>query len=326
MQNAKCKEQNTGAKRAIFVLGPTAVGKTATAIELAKTIDGEIVSIDSRQVYRGLDIGTAKPTLWQQSEIPHHLVDILDLNQNISAGTYRERALRTVSDIFSRKKVPVFVGGSGLYVNALLRGIFDESTTDPEIRRQIRLELQAKGIAMLYNQLLDADPATALKIHLNDVKRVTRALEIYRVTGRPPSQHFQEQNHQPPFDYRLFILNAERVELYRRINERVDQMLTDGLVAEVQELIAAGQRTELEALRTLGYQEVLAYLAGQFDFATMRENIKQNTRRYAKRQLTWFRNQYPEAVWIDVTDIADGIGIAAVIRECLARPATLQQT
>jgi len=314
MQNEKGKVQRAEAKRVIFILGPTAVGKTATAIELAQLIDGEIISIDSRQVYRGLDIGTAKPTLSQQSEIPHHLVDILDVNQNISAGTYREMALHIVSEILTRNKVPIFVGGSGLYVNALLRGIFEESTTDPEVRRQIRLELQEKGIAPLYNQLLDVDPATALKIHLNDVKRVTRALEIYRVTGRPPSQHFQEQNHQPPFDYRLFILNAEREELYRRINARVDQMLADGLVAEVQKLIAAGYRSELEALRTLGYQEVLLFLDGKCSFDEMQENIKQNTRHYAKRQLTWFRNQYPEAVWIDVTGFSDPPAIATMIQ------------
>lgn len=314
MQNEKGKVQSAEAKRAIFILGPTAVGKTATAIELAHLIDGEIISIDSRQVYRGLDIGTAKPTLRQQSEIPHHLVDILDVNQNISAGTYREMALHIVSEILTRNKVPIFVGGSGLYVNALLRGIFEESTTDPEVRRQIRLELQEKGIAPLYNQLLDVDPTTALKIHLNDVKRVTRALEIYRVTGRPPSQHFQEQKHQPPFDYRLFILNAEREELYRRINARVDQMLADGLVAEVQKLIAAGYRSELEALRTLGYQEVLLFLDEKCSFDEMQENIKQNTRHYAKRQLTWFRNQYPEAVWIDVTGFSDPPAIAAMIQ------------
>ncbi len=314
--------QSAEANRAIFILGPTAVGKTATAIALARMVDGEIISIDSRQVYRGLDIGTAKPNLHQQAAIPHHLVDILDIDREISAGAYREMALQTVTDILARNKIPIFVGGSGLYVNALLKGIFEESTTDPEVRRQIRQELQEKGIAALYNQLVDVDPVTALKIHMNDVKRVTRALEIYRMTGRPPSQHFQEQDHQPPFAYRIFILNAAREELYRRINERVDQMLADGLVAEVEQLIAAGHRSELEALRTLGYQEVVLFLDGKCSLEEMRENIKQNTRHYAKRQLTWFRNQYPEAVWIDVTDLSNPLAIASVIRQNLTLSAT----
>jgi len=321
MHTAESQIQNERECAVIFILGPTAVGKTATAIELARIIDGEIISIDSRQVYRGLDVGTAKPTLNQQSTVAHHLIDVLNVSQNISAGVYRELALKTVAEIRSRGKIPVFVGGSGLYVNALLKGIFEESTTDPEIRRQIRLELQEKGIATLYNQLIDIDPATAVKIHMNDVKRITRALEIYRITGQPPSRHFQCQDRQPPFAYRLFILNAGREELYRRINARVDQMLADGLVTEVENLIAAGNRTHLEALRTLGYQEVLAFLDGNLDLSEMREHIRQNTRRYAKRQLTWFRNQYPEAIWIDVTDRSTPSEIAEIILQNLEQSA-----
>lgn len=304
-------------KPVIFILGPTAVGKTATAIELAKNIDSEIISIDSRQIYRGLNIGTAKPTLRQQTTIAHHLIDVFDVTETISAGAYRELALKTVAEIQARRKNPIFVGGSGLYVNAVLKGIFKESTTDPQIRRAIRRELQEKGSVALYNQLLEIDPGAALKIHMNDIKRVTRALEIYRVTGRAPSQHYQEQKSQSPFDYRLFILNAEREELYRRINERVDQMLADGLVAEVQKLIVAGHRAELEALRTLGYQEVLLFFDGKCSFDEMRENIKQNTRRYAKRQLTWFRNQYPSAAWIDVTKLTDPSAIVEIIQQNL---------
>ena len=308
-----------------FIVGPTAVGKTATAIELAKQLNGEIISVDSRQVYRGLDVGTAKPTLRQQQEIPHHLVDILDLDEQISAGAYRNLALKTVSEIQSRGRLPIFVGGSGLYVNAVLKGIFQESTTNPEIRREIRQELQEKGVVALYNQLLEIDPDTVLKIHINDVKRITRALEIYRITGQPPSCHFQKQDRRPPFAYRIFILNADREELYRRINERVEQMLTDGLFAEVQKLIVAGYRSKLESLRTLGYQEVLIYLDEKCSYEEMRENIKQNTRRYAKRQLTWFRNQYPEAVWIDVTELSNPLTIADTIRQNLTQPETQSQ-
>ncbi len=301
----------------IFILGPTAVGKTATAIELARLTNGEIISIDSRQIYRGLDIGTAKPTLFQQQEIPHHLIDILDLNTPISAGAYRQKALAIVKEIQDRQHQPIFVGGSGLYVNAVVRGIFDSQTIDPAIRQAVRAKLRQLGVTALYNRLLEIDPDTAIKIHINDAKRITRALEIYLATGEPPSLHYARQERGAPFPYRIFILTAERQQLYARINQRVDEMLAAGLVTEVVNLIKAGYRERLEQLQTLGYQEVLAYLDGGCSFEEMCARIQQNTRRYAKRQLTWFRNQYPEAIWIDVTDLTTIAAIVAKIREYL---------
>jgi len=284
-----------------FIVGPTAVGKTATAIELAKQLNGEIISIDSRQVYKGLDIGTAKPTLRQQQEIPHHLVDILDLNEQISAGAYRQLALKTVNEIQARGKLPIFVGGSGMYIRALIKGIFRESCTDLAVRRRIRNELQEKGIAALYNQLVDIDPELAVKIHLNDVKRITRALEIYEITGKSPSKHYQAQPTTPPFPYQIFVLTMERELLYRRINARVEEMIANGLVGEVESLLNRGLRQNLDLLMTLGYREVIQHLDGNCSLAEMVENIKRNTRRYAKRQLTWFRNQL-EAIWIDISE------------------------
>ncbi|MFH2024257.1 MAG: tRNA (adenosine(37)-N6)-dimethylallyltransferase MiaA [bacterium] len=283
-----------------FIVGPTAVGKTATAIELAKRLNGEIISIDSRQVYKGLDVGTAKPTLRQQKEIPHHLIDILEPSEQISAGTYRELALVAVADILSRDKLPIFVGGSGMYVKALVQGIFQESLTDKSVRDKIKAELDKKGIAELYNRLVDIDPELAVKIHLNDTKRITRALEIYEITGKPPSAHYRNQETESPFPNRIFVLTMERENLYQRINERVDQMIQDGLVDEVQALLNSGLRKNLDSLLTLGYQEVVTYLDGECSYAEMVENIKRNTRRYAKRQLTWFRNQL-EATWITIT-------------------------
>lgn len=303
----------------VFILGPTAVGKTATGIALAHWISGEIVSIDSRQIYRGLDIGTAKPTLCQQQEIRHHLIDILDLNTAISAGTYRELALRAVAEIQARSCCPIFVGGSGLYVNAVIRGICELPKVEPQVRRFWREKLQKEGVVTLYNRLLEIDPATAVKLHINDAKRITRALEIFTMTGEPPSQHYARQSKAAPFAYRIFILSAQRQQLYERIDQRVDTMLRDGLIAEVERLIAAGYRHQLDALRTLGYQEVIEYLDGKQDLETMRLKIQQNTRRYAKRQLTWFRNQYPEAIWIDVTDAPDAAAIAAQIVDYLAQ-------
>jgi len=283
-----------------FIVGPTAVGKTATAIELAGQLAGEIISIDSRQVYRGMDVGTAKPTLRQQTEIPHHLIDILEPTEQISAGAYRKITLTTVADIQSRGNLPIFVGGSGMYVKAVVQGIFQESVTDKSVREKIKTELNKKGIADLYNKLVDIDPELAVKTHLNDIKRITRALEIYEITGKPPSELYKDQQADPPFPYRIFVLTMEREILYQRINERVDQMIRDGLVDEVQTLLNSGLRSNLDSLLTLGYQEVVGYLDGDCSYGEMVENIKRNTRRYAKRQLTWFRNQL-EATWIILT-------------------------
>ena len=283
-----------------FIVGPTAVGKTATAIELAGQLDGEIISIDSRQVYRGMDVGTAKPTLKQQTKIPHHLIDILKPTKQISAGAYREMALTTVADIQSRGRLPIFVGGSGMYVKSVVQGLFQESVTDKSVREKIQTELNKKGIAELYNRLIDIDPELAVKTHLNDIKRITRALEIYEITEKPPSEHYKDQQIDPPFPYRIFVLTMEREQLYQRINARVEQMIADGLVEEAQSLLDSGLRKNLDSLLTLGYQEVIGYLDGNCSYDEMVENIKRNTRRYAKRQLTWFRNQL-EATWITLT-------------------------
>lgn len=295
-----------------FIVGPTAVGKTATAIELARRLDGEIISIDSRQVYKGLDAGTAKPTLRQQQEIPHHLIDILELTEQISAGSYRELALKTVSEILSRGKLPVFVGGSGMYVKAVIQGIFQESVTDATVRQKIKSELKEKGSAILYNRLVDIDPDLAIKTHMNDIKRITRALEIYEITGKPPSEHYKTQETDPPFPHRIFVLTMEREKLYERINQRVDQMIADGLEDEVKRFLRSGLRGDMDALQTLGYREALVYLDKKCSFDGMVENIKRNTRRYAKRQLTWFRNQL-EATWITVSEEQSIPDVAEII-------------
>jgi tRNA dimethylallyltransferase len=314
--SSKLTKKNTSQKTP-FIVGPTAVGKTATAIELAKKLNGEIISIDSRQVYKGLDIGTAKPTLRQQQEIPHHLVDILGIDEQISAGAYRKLALKTVGEIQSRGKLPIFVGGSGMYIRALIRGIFRESCTDKVIRQRIRDELQAKGTAALYNRLIDIDPELAVKIHLNDVKRITRALEIYEITGKPPSEHYQAQPTNPPFPYQIFVLTMERELLYRRIDMRVEEMIANGLVQEVESLLNRGLRQNLDLLMTLGYREVIQYLDGSCSHAEMVENIKRNTRRYAKRQLTWFRNQL-EAIWLTIAENQSISATAAIIIQNLS--------
>jgi len=265
--------------------------------------------VDSRQVYTGMDVGTAKPTLRQQKRIPHHLIDILKPDEAISAGRYRKLALEAVESILARGKRPIFVGGSGLYVKAVLKGIFTESKTDDRIRKKIKEELKEKGSVALYNRLVDIDPESAVKIHVNDVKRITRALEIYEITGKTATELYKNQKTSPPFPYRIFVLNMERENLYKQIDSRVDKMIRDGLVEEVKWLLNSGYRRDLDALLTLGYREVVVYLDGQCSKEEMIENVKRNTRKYAKRQLTWFRNQL-EATWIDVTPGAAPMEIA----------------
>ncbi len=296
-----------------IITGPTAVGKTSASIELAKMIDGEIVSIDSRQLYKYLDIGTAKPTLREQKEIPHHLIDLFEPTKQVSAGEYRRLAVQTVGKIVNRGKTPIFVGGSGMYIKAITHGIFKESTSDQQIRNELQDEIEEKGNVTLYNHLMEIDPETAKKIHINDAKRITRALEIYKLTGKPPSEHYKAQQPDPAFPTQLFVLHRDRAKTYARINQRVDQMISDGLIEETKDLLNNRYRDAMDELKTLGYQEVIQYLDGQVTLAEMTENLKMNTRRYAKRQLTWLRHQL-DAQWIEIFDQDTAMNIAEKIR------------
>lgn len=282
------------------ITGPTAVGKTDVGIALAKMLDGEIISVDSRQIYKGLDIGTSKPTLKQQKEVRHYLIDVMEVDEKVSAGKYRELVAEAIERIFSHEKIPVLVGGAGLYIKAIVYGLFEESHTDENIRRKVREELERKGKVGLYNRLLDIDPEYAMKIHINDVKRITRAIEIYEMSGQPPSRLFKKPGRKLPYCFRIFILNMERNLLYERINKRVERMIQDGLIEEVREFLKKGKREAMDYLLTLGYKEVIQYLDGECSIEEMIENLKRNTRRYAKRQLTWFRNQL-EGVWVEVS-------------------------
>lgn len=301
-----------------ILTGPTAVGKTSTSIELARMLDGEIVSIDSRQLYKYLDIGTAKPTLREQAAIQHHLIDLYEPTVQVSAGEYRRLAVDVVEKIVKVGRTPIFVGGSGMYIKAVTHGIFKNSTSDPEIREALLKEIQEKGNVTLYNRLVDIDPVTAKKIHMNDAKRITRALEIYQLTGKPPSEHFEKQEADPAFPTKIFVLYRERSKLYERINLRVDQMLEEGLIAETENLLNNRYRDAMDELKTLGYQEVIQYLDGDVTLEEMTENLKMNTRRYAKRQLTWLRHQL-DAQWIEVKDDDTAIGIAKKIKISLER-------
>lgn len=306
----------------IVITGPTCVGKTATALKLAALIDAEIISADSRQVYRGMDIGTAKVSKEERERVPHHLIDVADPDEPFSVADFVKLAETAIKDIESRGKIPLIVGGTGLYIRVLTEGYaIPFVPPDNEIRKQLAKEAQVFSCQSLYKELLIVDPQAASKLHPNDFRRVSRALEVYRTTGVPISQ-FQQQTR---ISYRhnnngegqnndvfKFALTIERDGLYEKINNRVDDQIKIGLLEEVRGLLAKGFSPSLRAFQTFGYQELIAYLEGRYSLEEGIELIKRNTRRFAKRQWTWFRRE-PNVKWIEVTDKTPSIEIAETI-------------
>ncbi|MCF7741154.1 MAG: tRNA (adenosine(37)-N6)-dimethylallyltransferase MiaA [Candidatus Marinimicrobia bacterium] len=284
-----------------FIVGPTAVGKTRIGIELSQKLCAEIISVDSRQIYKKLDIGTAKPTAEECSQVPHHLIDLVEPDQRISAGKYRKLALEKVQELLNNDILPLFVGGSGMYIRAVTQGFFKGSRTDQKIRGHLKKELEEKGRHQLYARLKEIDPDYAAKIHVNDTKRVTRALEIYRINGKPPTKLYEEQKKNPPFPHIIMGLKMDRDRLYKRINSRVDKMVEAGLVEEVKQLRNQGYGKVFNKIKTVGYYEINQYLEGEIEREVAIENIKQNSRQYAKRQLSWFRNQ-TNTHWVNIGD------------------------
>ena len=272
-----------------IIVGPTAVGKTALSLYLAELLPIEVISADSRQIYRYMDIGTAKPPKEVLQKIPHHFIDICDPDEYYSAGRFGQEARRTIERLLRPGKQPVVVGGSGFYIRALVDGIFEVEARDEKVRRQLNKRLANEGLASLYAELQTVDPQYAQKISPTDKQRILRSLEVYLVTGKPFSYWHRQKTTPAPFPVRFWGLNSERSQLYARINKRVDAMLQDGLEAEVRRLLEMGYALDLNALNTVGYKEVIAYLQGKISREEMIEQIKRNSRRYAKRQLTWFR-------------------------------------
>ncbi len=286
------------AKPILALVGPTAVGKTSISILVAEAQGAEIISADSRQVFRALTIGTAKPSSAELSRVPHHFIGELKLNERYSAGTFAEQANIRISDILARGKVPLIVGGSTLYLQALLHGLSATPPPDPSIRHMLETRLQREGSHVLYRELRAADPALARTLDPTKSQRLIRGLEVYLQTGQPLSS-FHARRIPPPYRYDIKVLNRDRERLYSRINLRVERMLEQGLVDEVRTILARGPKHSMPVLRTIGYKEVAAFVAGNTDETEMVRLIKRNTRRYAKRQLTWFR-RYPEICWIDL--------------------------
>lgn len=283
----------------IFLVGPTAVGKSEVAVGLAQMMGAEIISCDSMQVYKGMDIGTAKPPQSLRSQIPHHLVDLIEPHQNYSCAEFIKRAEVLIEDIFQRGKLPLLVGGSGLYVKALVDGIFPGPNADWKIRKALHLQTKRYGDGFLYETLAKVDPAAASKLHPNDRRRIVRALEVYEKTGIPISR-LQPKREGIFLRYEVMIigLTRERGDLYRRINERVDRMFGDGLVEEVKNLATKGMG--LIAKQALGYKEIVGYLEGKYDLEEARRLLKRATRRFAKRQLTWFRHD-ERVKWVNIS-------------------------
>ncbi len=284
----------------LVICGPTGVGKTALSLAVAEQVPVEIVSADSRQIYRHMDIGTAKPSPAELARVPHHFIDIFDPGRDYSAGEYSRDARRVIAEIFERGRLPLVVGGSGLYLRALLEGFFDLEIKDEDLRRTLKNRLKTDGIAALYAEFARVDPELAAKTHPNSVKRVLRALEVYYLTGKPLSLIQREHRDPAPFGRVKIGLTMERPKLYARINRRVEEMFDAGLVAEVRGILQMGYAPTLNALNSVGYKEVIAYLQGEMDLFACKEAVKQNTRRYAKRQLTWFRREN-DLQWLDIT-------------------------
>lgn len=292
----------------ICLLGPTAVGKTDIAIQLAQTLNAEIVSVDSRQLYRQMDIGTAKPTPEEQQAAPHHLIDCVDITQPFSVADYQALADEAIVEIQDRGKHVLLVGGAGLYFRAIVDGLFEGPAADPSFRKRLEQEALQHGVDTLHNRLRACDPESAERIHPNNLTRVIRALEVYELTGTPMSEH-QQQWHQgnQRYPFIAFGLTMPREILYRRIEQRVDKMLANGLIAEVESLLAEGYSRGTFALQSFGYKELIAYLDGKCTYIEAIEQLKQNTRRFAKRQLTWFRKD-KRIRWIDRESTPDVVG------------------
>jgi tRNA dimethylallyltransferase len=305
----------------VVLAGPTASGKTAVSLPLAEQLHAEILSADSRQIYRHLDIGTAKPTPSERTRVPHHFIDIRNPDEEYNAGLFGEEGREEIARILSRGRVPLVVGGSGLYIQSLVDGFFDGPPADLDFRAQAMERLRAEGVLPLLEDLAKVDPDSAASIDPTKPRRVVRALEVYHITGIPLSVLHRERKPEIPFVPLFFGLELDRAELYQRINTRCERMLEGGLLDEVESLVVAGYSASLNALKTVGYAEAFAYRRGEISYEDMVRLFKQNSRRYAKRQLTWFRHD-PRIRWIPIAESDHAVRIAGTIAGLIPPRAT----
>ncbi|WP_404433080.1 tRNA (adenosine(37)-N6)-dimethylallyltransferase MiaA [Sutcliffiella horikoshii] len=288
-------------QKVIVIIGPTAVGKTKTSVELAKRLNGEIISGDSMQIYKTMDIGTAKVKKEEMQGIPHFLIDIKEPQEAYSVAEFQQDVRNKIDEITSRGRIPIIVGGTGLYIQSVLYDYqFSESGKDEEIRLRLEKRSQEIGVEKLHQELNEIDPKSAANIHPNNVRRVIRALEIFYTTGKTMSEYQDTQQPEPLYDIALIGLTMERERLYERINLRVDLMMEEGLLREVQTLYNNEIR-DCQSIQAIGYKELYAYFDGKIPLEQAVNDLKQNSRRYAKRQLTWFRNKM-DVTWFDMTD------------------------
>ena len=287
-------------KPMVVLTGPTAVGKTELSIQLAQKLDGEIISADSMQIYQKMDIGTAKIRKEEMDGIPHHLIDVLDPSEEFNVARFQEMAKEALAGIYRRERIPLIVGGTGFYIQGLLYDIdFTKEEQDFRYRENLQKKAKEEGAQAIHKMLQAVDPASAQKIHPNNIKRVIRALEFYHLNGRKISEHNeQESRKESPYRFAYFVLNQNRTTLYERINRRVDLMLEAGLVEEVRRLKEAGYGKNLVSMQGIGYKEVLDYLDGKMTLEETADQIKKDTRHFAKRQLTWFGRE-KEVIMID---------------------------
>ena len=288
-------------KPMIILTGPTAVGKTDLSIQLAKAINGEIISADSMQVYRHMDIGSAKVTPEEMDGVPHHLIDVLEPEEEFNVVVFQKLAKEALTGIYERGHIPIIVGGTGFYIQALLYDIdFTENDGDTAIRRELEKLAQTQGAGCLHQMLQEIDPESAAAIHQNNVKRVIRAIEFYRQTGKKISLHNeQEREKQSPYQFLYYVLDTDRKTLYERIDRRVDRMMEHGLVDEVKHLADMGCTRDMVSMQGLGYKEILDYLSGEIPLEEAVYILKRDTRHFAKRQITWFKRER-DVRWLEL--------------------------
>ena len=289
-------------QKVIVICGPTASGKTALSIELAKKINGEIISADSMQIYKDMNIGTAKPKQEEMQGIKHYMLDYVSPEERYSVAQYKKDAKKAIKEILSKGKTPIIVGGTGLYVDSLIYEIeYNDIKIDEKYRKELEDIAEQQGLETLYKMALEIDPVAMKKISSNDRKRIIRVLEIYKSTGKTKTEQEKESRKNPvEYNYKIFAINRDREDLYQRINKRVDIMIEQGLIEEVNTILEKYKKFPT-AMQGLGYKEVVDYLNGKYTKEEMIEKIKMETRRYAKRQLTWFRKN-KQTIWLDGTN------------------------